>query len=236
MSSTFPHALRHPLSDHLPAALVRAEPRVVRCYHCRRAIEVSGRAITITCPVCYGALSVADLVIKDTHWGGRLHSCGKIVVRPRARVIAKTVRAVEAVEVYGSLQADVECLGVVVIGARAVWRGNLTASAVRIEPGAVIEAGVFRIAADIGEMAIAEGVSSHAPTAGDAPGDGAVAPPVEAVIESPAAGPAWTRTREAGRLGDPGVGSYGGAGTGGGPISLGRKPIVPTRAAGRAAC
>ncbi|MEM7756034.1 MAG: polymer-forming cytoskeletal protein [Planctomycetota bacterium] len=142
------HPARHdPTSPtvHTPATPALANARSVRCYHCHEALEVAPKAQTITCPLCYKPLAVADIIIKDTHWGGRLQSCGSIVIKPRARVMAKRILAVHSVEIQGDVQADIECLGLVIVGPRAVYKGKLTAAALRVDDGAVLDCPVLRV-------------------------------------------------------------------------------------------
>ncbi|MEL7473127.1 MAG: polymer-forming cytoskeletal protein [Planctomycetota bacterium] len=121
------------------------QPREVRCYHCGRSIEVSAKAQSASCPSCHKSLNVADVVIKDTRRGVRVDSCGRVSIKARARVVTKTLHAMEGLEVLGKLQADVECRGKVVIGPKAEWKGDLRASALEVAKGAVIEQGYFDI-------------------------------------------------------------------------------------------
>jgi cytoskeletal protein CcmA (bactofilin family) len=98
-----------------------------------------------SCPACSRQVNLGDVIVKDTHWGGGLRTCGRIVVLRRGRVVANEVIAVQGVEVQGVLEAKVVSGGPVRIGPRATWKGNCTAPSVKVDPGAVISGGEFDI-------------------------------------------------------------------------------------------
>jgi len=153
-----------------PPGPTLAHARRVVCYHCREPLDVAPKAQTITCPLCYKPLAVADIVVKDTHWGGRLQSCGAILVKPRARVMAKRVLAVQRVEILGDVQGDIECLGLVIVGPRGVCRGSISASALVVAEGARLECPELRIDPALAQPGAAD--SDHQPASGpqDLPG------------------------------------------------------------------
>lgn len=119
---------------------------MVRCYHCLRECEVSARAMSSSCPHCHRQLAIADIVVRERHWGSRLQTCGRIVIERRARVQVNVVQASEAVEVHGSLKGRIVCYGPVTLGESASLEGDLEAPAVFVSPGAQIVGGKFKIA------------------------------------------------------------------------------------------
>lgn len=122
--------------------------RAVVCYHCRAALNVPASAHTATCPKCYKRLVLNDVIIEDERMGGRVESCGIVFIKRQGRVSAPTVQAYEAVEVLGTLHANVSTPGHVIIGKKAEWKGDCTAKLLVIEDGARIKGGFFRINAE----------------------------------------------------------------------------------------
>lgn len=131
----------------------KAEPkstglREVRCYHCGNRFEVSARAMTGSCPKCYGSLMLEDVVITNTKSYRRLQTCGRIVIQARGRVIADLVDAAEGIEVTGKLEVKAYRGGPVKIGPKALWKGDCAAPSLTIEPGGKIERSWFVIPCD----------------------------------------------------------------------------------------
>lgn len=138
-----------------------APGRVVSCYHCGRDHEVSARARSTTCPHCYRAVNMDDLVVR-TDWSGKLATCGWVRIEKKAHVAARTVDAGLGVEVLGSLESAVNTPGPVVLGRRARLKGCVHATSLEVPEGAVLESTMVRI-----------GQSADAPASGREPaGDG----------------------------------------------------------------
>lgn len=129
--------------------------REIRCYHCKRDFRVSVHARSAACPHCYRGLCLDDLVVRGlppaSGAPGKLQTCGQVVVEKKSAYVGQTVEAVEGVEVHGRLEAHVTSRGPVVLGSQAQVKGDLTAPSLRVEPGAVIKGGFFRIGAFAGE-------------------------------------------------------------------------------------
>ncbi|MFG0258278.1 MAG: polymer-forming cytoskeletal protein [Phycisphaerales bacterium JB043] len=121
-------------------------PRTVVCYHCGHHFEVSARAMTGSCPKCYGKLMIDDVVIKNTQSYKTLQTCGKLVIQARGRVIADLVTASEGIEVAGKLEAKEYRGGHVHIKHKALWKCDCRAPSVTIENGGVVAGGLFEIA------------------------------------------------------------------------------------------
>ncbi|MEM9883601.1 MAG: polymer-forming cytoskeletal protein [Planctomycetota bacterium] len=122
-------------------------PKTVRCYHCGHRFEVGGRAQSTSCPGCNKAVMVADQVIDKQRGPIReLKTCGKIVVKKRGRLICHHVVAHDGLTCDGILDAKtVESRTRVTLGKKSNFKGDLTAPAVEIAEGAVIQASRFAI-------------------------------------------------------------------------------------------
>lgn len=118
---------------------------MVQCYLCRRRFEVGSKAMTVSCPGCHKPLLVQDVVVKTLQAVKKLQTCGRITVQKKGRIIAELVEAHEGLDVRGVIQANVICGAMVRLGPTAQWRGDCNAPAIRIDPGATIEGGLFTI-------------------------------------------------------------------------------------------
>jgi hypothetical protein len=123
-------------------------PRTVQCYLCRHRFEVSGRAMTTSCPGCNKPLLVDDVIVKGIEAVRKLQTCGRIVIQKKGHVMAQLVEAHGGIEVEGILEANVISGGHVRIGAKARWKGDCHAPSFEIEPGGCIAGGYFVIPDD----------------------------------------------------------------------------------------
>src|SRR5436853_632396 len=104
-----------------------ASPRTVTCYHCGRAFDVGGQALTTSCPGCFKRVVVDDIIVKTIESVRRVQTCGRLVVQKTGRVFAQSVEAQAGVQVEGILEANVVSGGLVRIGPKAVWKGDCRA-------------------------------------------------------------------------------------------------------------
>lgn len=129
------------------AVLSRPGTRRVRCYHCAAAVDVPERAMSLNCPRCSKWLKVEDIVVRSVHHATRVETCGRVFVDKKGWMMAGIVIAGDGIEVLGTLTAREVRTGIVLIGAKGKFKGDLTAGKIHVEPGGVIEGGVFRIGA-----------------------------------------------------------------------------------------
>lgn len=116
---------------------------MVLCYHCGHQLEVAARALTTSCPGCFKALQVADIIVKTMQAVRKIQTCGRLVVEKTGRVFAQSVEAQEGVEVDGILEASVVSRGPVRIGPKATWKGDCRAPLLRVDLGSTIVGGKF---------------------------------------------------------------------------------------------
>ncbi|MDX2148858.1 MAG: polymer-forming cytoskeletal protein [Planctomycetota bacterium] len=112
--------------------------RSVSCYHCGHAMKFSPHARSGSCPKCHRRVNLDDIEITTKFWGGAIETCGRIVIRPGARVRARSVRSGDGIRIEGELEGAIVSFGPVVIGPRARWQGELEAPELRIEEGALV--------------------------------------------------------------------------------------------------
>lgn len=126
----------------------KAPARSVRCYLCDHGFEVPGQAVTTSCPACFKRLVVEDIVVRHAQGNTVLGTCGRLVVAPKAQIVARRIRAIEGAQIDGTIESAVETDGTVHLGARARFKGDCRARALVVEPGAVILSGFFSIGPD----------------------------------------------------------------------------------------
>lgn len=123
---------QHPWLPHLPT-------RPVRCYRCAEPFDVALKAISASCPHCYTRIDVSDVLIKSTHWGGRIETCGAVTIHRKARAQSTTITAGGPVHILGLFEGALTAGGLVFLGEHATIRGCLRAPAIHIQPGAIID-------------------------------------------------------------------------------------------------
>lgn len=129
----------------LNPALASIPMRRIVCYHCRAPGAVSAHAISGSCPRCHRQLAIADIVVRQRHWGSRIETCGTVLIERGASVRVKQIVAGEGVDVRGSVRGHVVSFGPVRIADGASIDGDLEAPAVTVAPGATVVGGRFRI-------------------------------------------------------------------------------------------
>jgi cytoskeletal protein CcmA (bactofilin family) len=128
--------------------------------------------MSTSCPKCYKALIIEDIVIKTAHAVRKVQTCGKVLVEAKGRLIAATIEAAQGVEVLGVLEGNVTSGGPVRIGERAQWKGDLRAPSLRVDLGAKIARGYFVIPDDslaAKETASPRGAPHSPPSASSTP-------------------------------------------------------------------
>ena len=93
--------------------------------------------MTGSCPKCARQLMIEDVTVKGYTAVTTLPSCGKIVVKPRGRVVAQKVLA-QSVTCEGAIEGDIETTGTVRLGKKARCKGAIRAGKLIIADGASV--------------------------------------------------------------------------------------------------
>ncbi len=167
--------------------------RAVRCYLCDHGFEIPRDAITTSCPGCFKRVQIEDIVVKTAQGNTVLGTCGRLIVQARASLVAKRVRAIEGVEIHGTVDSALDSEGMVTVGPTGRWKGDCRAKGIVVEPGGVITGGYFQIGPGAGERR-ADEHAAHAAESGSTRSDTPPDSPPDAPVAAPrAAGGAPTR-------------------------------------------
>jgi hypothetical protein len=122
----------------------------ILCYHCGHKIVVGGRAQSTSCPGCHKRVMIEDIVVKAYQAVLSLETCGKLIVPKGGQVVAqKRVIAFKGIEIEGKLQCkEAISAGLVVLGPKAEWKGDLKAAALSVKHGAIVLGSHITVPAD----------------------------------------------------------------------------------------
>jgi len=124
-----------PKDDKTPT--LAAQTREIICIHCGGHNEVGVKAMSVFCKHCSRRLVVEDFQIKGFHAARSFDTCGDVIVEKRGQ-LAAFVRAKNLV-IRGKVKGDVEARGRVEISRTGEVQGNVTAPALVVESGGMID-------------------------------------------------------------------------------------------------
>ncbi|MBC7783974.1 MAG: polymer-forming cytoskeletal protein [Burkholderiales bacterium] len=107
------------------------------CLYCNKPQEVSRRAVQLTCKHCYKSLKVEDILIKQYEARRSIETCGMVVVEKRGHVVADRILCGGLI-VRGKVKGAVTSRGSVLVGPEADLIGDVTAPALAVGAGAVL--------------------------------------------------------------------------------------------------
>ena len=108
------------------------------CLHCDRQQEVSRKAMSVTCKFCSKRLRLEDLKIKQYEARRVIETCGVVTVEKKGNVVTDRIDC-GSLLVKGKVKGEVNSRGSVVLETDAEIKGDITAAALVIGPGALIE-------------------------------------------------------------------------------------------------
>jgi cytoskeletal protein CcmA (bactofilin family) len=108
------------------------------CLYCGKPQEVGRKAQTITCKFCYKPLQLKDLNIKAYEARRAVETVGIVTVEKRGNVVADRINCGGLI-VRGKAKGTVHSRGPVLVGPEAELKGDVTAPALTVGAGAVLE-------------------------------------------------------------------------------------------------
>ncbi len=115
----------------------------VVCLHCERPVEVPRKVITFTCKHCNKPLRLEDVQFKKYEARRVIETCGVVTVEKKGNVVADQIKCGGMV-VRGRVRGRIMSRGTVLVGPDADMKGDVTAPAIAIGAGALLE-GEYRI-------------------------------------------------------------------------------------------
>jgi hypothetical protein len=124
-------------------ASASSEKRRIACTLCGHVNELSKISVSATCSHCRKAMKLDEVRIKDYQSRRNVETCDSLVIERNGSLKADKVVCKDAI-IRGKSNAEVIARGTVQVGPEAQMAGKLTAPAVVIPEGVIIE-GFFSI-------------------------------------------------------------------------------------------
>jgi len=112
--------------------------RMITCLYCQQPQEVGRLAMSITCRFCNKRLNLEAVSITSYDARRELATCGVLTVEKKGTVVATLILCGRMV-VRGRVKGKIESQGPVLIGRDAEVKGDVTAPALAVGAGAVLE-------------------------------------------------------------------------------------------------
>jgi hypothetical protein len=110
----------------------------VVCLYCNKPQEVGRRALSITCKFCNKSLKLEDLRFKQYEARRVIDTCGIVTIEKKGNVVADKINCGGLI-VRGKVKGQVHSRGPVLVGPEAEIKGDVTAPALAVGAGAILE-------------------------------------------------------------------------------------------------
>jgi len=134
----------------MPAPTNTSKPsedrHTIKCLYCGKPQEVARRAMSITCKFCHKPLKLEDISIKQYDSRRNIATCGIVTVEKKGNANVTESLKCGGLIVRGKIKGTIESHGPVLIGPEAEVKGDVTAPALAVGAGAVLE-GQYEIGA-----------------------------------------------------------------------------------------
>jgi bactofilin len=118
----------------------QADDRIaIVCYHCDKPQEVSRKAQSLTCKFCYKSLKLSDEAIQQYAARRAIETVGVVTVEKKGNVVVVDRIVCGGLIVRGKVKGTIVSKGPVLVGPEAEIKGNVTAPALAVGAGAVLE-------------------------------------------------------------------------------------------------
>src|SRR5438094_2463108 len=126
----------------MPAPTTTTRPpedrHTITCLYCAKPQQVARRAMSITCKFCHKPLKLEDIAIKQYEARRQIATCGVVTVEKKGSAVTDSIKCGGLI-VRGKVKGAVESHGPVLIGPEAEVKGDVTAPALAVGAGAVLE-------------------------------------------------------------------------------------------------
>jgi hypothetical protein len=125
------------MPDSLPVPAPSDKTTVV-CLYCGKPQEIGRTAKTMTCRHCNKSLKLEDLAFKQYEARRAIETCGIVTVEKKGNVVSDRVICGGLI-VRGKLRGNITSRGPVLVGPEAEIRGDVSAPALAVGAGAVLD-------------------------------------------------------------------------------------------------
>ena len=108
------------------------------CLYCNKPQEVSRKAMSVTCKFCNKSLKLEDIRYDKYEARRNIDTCGIVTVDKKGNVVADKINCGGLV-VRGKIKATVVSRGPVLVGPEAEIKGDVSAPALAVGSGAILE-------------------------------------------------------------------------------------------------
>jgi hypothetical protein len=112
--------------------------QTIVCLFCAKPQEVARRAMSVTCKFCHKPLKLEDIAIKQYQARRQIATCGVVTIEKKGSAITDSIKCGGLI-VRGKVKGTIESLGPVLVGPDAEVKGDVTAPAIAIGAGAVLD-------------------------------------------------------------------------------------------------
>jgi hypothetical protein len=110
----------------------------ISCLHCGKTIEIGRKALSVTCKFCHKPLKLEDVQIKIYEARRSIETCGVVTIEKKGNVVSDRILCGGAI-VRGKVKGNITSIGPVLVGPEAEIKGNVTAPALAVGAGAILE-------------------------------------------------------------------------------------------------
>lgn len=108
------------------------------CLYCNKPQEVGRKAQSLTCKFCNKSLRLQDIPFKAYEARRSIETCGIVTVEKKGNVVTDKILCGGLV-VRGKVKGNITARGPVLVSPDAEIRGDITAPALAVGAGAVLE-------------------------------------------------------------------------------------------------
>ena len=110
----------------------------IACLHCGKVQEVGRKAMSITCKFCSKSLRLEDQKFQKYEARRAIETCGIVTVEKKGNVVSDRIHCGGLI-VRGKVKGNITSRGPVLVGPEAEIKGDVTAPAIAVGAGAVLE-------------------------------------------------------------------------------------------------
>ncbi len=108
------------------------------CLYCNKAQEVGRKALSVTCRFCSKSLKLEDVRVKAYEARRVIDTCGVVTIEKKGNAITDRINCGGLI-VRGKVKGTIHSRGPVLVGPEAEIRGDVTAPAIAVGSGAILE-------------------------------------------------------------------------------------------------